>query len=256
MISELFLIISFFVNIGLGILVFTRPSPPYKKINSIFAFLCLASALWVLCVLMIFVSRDTDWKLFWVRSVFATSSFIPAIFLHFSLIFPNYQRNINFLRQLFLYIPPLLFLALSQTESIAKSIIQMEPYIIQYGGMHKVLSVYFIAYIGLGLFSLLRTYRNSIGIYRLQIKYCFLGMLITSISALITNLFLPILGTSKYSGIGPSFTMIMVGFITYSIAKHRLMDINIVLKKGTTFVLLLLLLFLPSFLLIVLSQKG
>jgi signal transduction histidine kinase len=49
--------------------------------------------------------------------------------------------------------------------------------------------------------------------------------------------------------------MIMVGFTTYSIAKHRLMDINIVLKKGTTFVLLMLLLFLPSFLLIVLSQK-
>jgi len=33
------------------------------------------------------------------------------------------------------------------------------------------------------------------------------------------------------------------------------MDINIVLKKGTTYVLLLLLLFIPSFLLIILGQK-
>ncbi len=33
------------------------------------------------------------------------------------------------------------------------------------------------------------------------------------------------------------------------------MDINIVLKKGTTYVLLLVLLFVPSFLFILLSQK-
>ncbi len=55
--------------------------------------------------------------------------------------------------------------------------------------------------------------------------------------------------------LGPSLTVIMVGFTTYSILKHRLMDINIVLKKGTTYILLLLLLFIPSFLLILLGQK-
>ena len=72
---------------------------------------------------------------------------------------------------------------------------------------------------------------------------------------LLTNLFLPIFGTSGLSGIGPSSTIIMVSFITYAILKHRLMDINIVLKKGTTYVLLMLLLFIPSILLIILSQK-
>jgi len=47
----------------------------------------------------------------------------------------------------------------------------------------------------------------------------------------------------------------MVGFTTYSIVKHRLMDINIVFKKGTTYIFLLILLFVPSFLLILISQK-
>ena len=41
----------------------------------------------------------------------------------------------------------------------------------------------------------------------------------------------------------------MVSFITYAILKYSLMDINIVLKKGTTYILLMLLLFVPSFLL-------
>jgi signal transduction histidine kinase len=48
---------------------------------------------------------------------------------------------------------------------------------------------------------------------------------------------------------------IYVLITSYAIAKHRLMDINVVLKKGTTYVLLMLLLFIPSFLLIVLTQK-
>jgi signal transduction histidine kinase len=80
-------------------------------------------------------------------------------------------------------------------------------------------------------------------------------MLFTSVFGVTANLIIPIFGTSKYSAIGPSFTIIMVGFTTYSIVKHRLMDINIVLKKGTTYILLLLLLFIPSFLLILLGQK-
>ena len=47
----------------------------------------------------------------------------------------------------------------------------------------------------------------------------------------------------------------MVGFITYAILKYRLMDINVVLRKGTTYFLLMLLLFVPSIVLIILGQK-
>jgi signal transduction histidine kinase len=46
-----------------------------------------------------------------------------------------------------------------------------------------------------------------------------------------------------------------VGFTTYAIVKHRLMDINLVLQKGTTYFLLLLLLFVPSFAIILLGQR-
>jgi signal transduction histidine kinase len=101
----------------------------------------------------------------------------------------------------------------------------------------------------------MRSYRNSIGSERLQIKYCLLGMFFTSILALTANLFLPMAGVSRFNWLGPTLTVIMVGFTTYSIVKHRLMDINIVLKKGTTYILLLITLFVPSFLLILLGQK-
>jgi signal transduction histidine kinase len=249
------LLISFSINLGLGLLIFTRPTSYYKKINIIFSLNCLASALWIFGALMVFVIDDVSSKLFWIRFIFGFSTFIPAIFLHFSLIFPNYQHNINLFKKLLIYSPSLFFLTISQTESIVTSIIQLEPLKIEYGLIHKIFSIYLVFYLGLGLYFLLNTHRNSTGIYRLQIKYCFIGMLITSIAGLITNILLPLLGTSKYSGMGPSFTVIMVGFTAYSIVKHRLMDINIVIKKGTTYVLLMLLLFVPSILLIILSQN-
>jgi len=249
------LVISLVVNLGLGLLIFTRSSQFYKKIYLIFGFLCISSALWIFSVLMVFISKEIGWKLFWVRMIFGITSFIPAIFLNFSLIFPSYRYTVNLVKKILIYLPPLFFLAICQTDLIAMSFVQIEPYIVEYGIMHNLFSVYLITYLGIGFYFLLKTHKTSTGVYRLQITYCFLGMLITSIGGLFTNVLLPILGTSKYSAIGPSFTMIMVGFTTYSILKHRLMDINIVLKKGTTYFLLLLLLFIPSFLFILLGQK-
>ena len=249
----IFLFISFFINLGLGFLVSTRPST-YKRVNLIFSLLCLTCAFWIFGAFMFPFSGQVQWKLFWIRFIFGVSSFIPAILVHFSLIFPIYQHRMNFLKTVILYSPPLIFLAFSPTELIVKSVVQIEPVNFEYGVMHRFFSLYFFIYLILGFYFLARTYRNSIGVYRLQIKYCFIGMLLTAIGSSIPNLVLPIFGISKFGGLGPSFTIVMVGFITYSIIRHRLMDINIVLKKGTTYILLLILLFVPSFFLI--DQPG
>jgi signal transduction histidine kinase len=80
-------------------------------------------------------------------------------------------------------------------------------------------------------------------------------MFLTSTLGLTANLFLPMAGISRFNWLGPSFTVIMVGFTTYSIVKHRLMDIDIVLKKGTTYVFLIFLLLVPSAILVLLGQK-
>lgn len=253
-IISLFLI-SFITNLSLGLLILKRPSLYYKKINTVFSYLCFACALWVLNGLFIFISMAPASKLFWIRMSFGIGSFVPAFFFHLSLIFPNYQYEIDRLKKILIYFPTVFFLSVFQTHLIVESIIQREPIVLDYGFVHPFFSIYLVTFFALGLYFLLKTHKKSVGVYRLQIKYCFLGMLISIIAALVFNILLPILGTSRYSKIGPSFTMIYVGFVTYAIVKHRLMDINIVLKKGTTYVLLMLLLFVPSFILLILSQN-
>ena len=253
--AKIFLSLSFLVNLGLGFLVFFK-TESYKKVNLIFSALAWSSAGWVLSVFMIHCFRDTSSMLFWGRISFVTSGIIPACFLYFSVLFPKERHILNPSSIFIIFLPTLIFSVLSFTNLILRDVSSINwRFQTVYGPAHPFFSIYLIGYIILGLFFLTNTYKVSTGISRLQITYCFLGMLFTSIFAVTTNLILPILGSSQYSGIGPSFTMIMVGFTAYSIVQYRLMDINIVLKKGTTYFLLLLLLFVPSAALILISQE-
>jgi hypothetical protein len=185
---------------------------------------------------------------------FATSGITPAAFLCFTLLFPTEQRRLSSVKLFLLMLPSIIFFGLSFTNQVVSSLgsgVRM----FNYGQSYLFFSIYLIGYLLLGFFFLIRSYRKAIGIGRLQIKYCLVGMFLTAGFGVGANLFLPMTGISRFNWLGPSLTMIYVGFATYSIVRHRLMDINIVLKKGTTYALLMLLLFVPSFLLILLFQK-
>jgi signal transduction histidine kinase len=216
--------------------------------------LAWAAAGWALSFFMVYVLKDSFSKLFWGRMGFAASGIIPTAFLFFAMLFPSEKRKVSSKYLGLLALPSLFFLGLSFTDRIVHSL-GSSPKMFHYGSFYAPFSVYLNSYFVFGFAFLISTYRRSIGFERLQIKYCLLGMFLTSTLGLTANLFLPMAGISKFNWLGPSFTMIMVGFTTYAILKYRLMDINIVLKKGTTYFLLLLLLFVPSFLLIILSQK-
>ena len=247
------LLVVFLLNVGLGLLVYLKASL-HPRVNISFSLFTWALAGWAFTILMIYLIREAGWRLFWVRMSFVASSNIPSTFFYFSLIFPNEKRKISLPKIIFIFLPSTIFTLTSFTELMVHSA-QWETMKINYGIAHKFFSVYLLTGMFGGIFFLIKSYINSIGLERIQIKYCFWGTFITTIPAITLNLILPLFGTSRFSHLGPATTIIMVSFITYSIVKHRLMDINIVLQKGTTYFLLILLLFIPSLVLILLSQK-
>jgi len=189
-----------------------------------------------------------------VRMSFVTSSIAPSAFFHFSLIFPKGKRTASFLKTGLIYLPAFVFASTSFTKLMVHSA-QWETLTMNYGTVHKFLSVYILAAMFGGIFFLIRSYKNSIGLERIQVKYCLMGIFIMTIFGITFNLIIPMVSSSRFSHLGPVASLFMVGSISYAIVKHRLMDINIVFKKGTTYVLLLALLFVPSFLFILFSQK-
>ena len=250
---NILLFIVFILTVGLGLLVY-RSNSPHRRVNIAFSISSWASAGWILSVLMIYLFKEPLWKLFWVRMSFVASSNIPSTFFYFSLIFPKEKRNISLLKIVLIFLPSSIFTLLSLTGLMVYSV-DWKTFTTDYGLAHPFFSAYFILSISGGIFFLIKSFKISIGLERIQIKYCFLGIFLTFIPAITFNLILPLVGTSRLSYLGPCSTIIILSFFTYAILKHRLMDINIVLKKGTTYVLLMLLLFIPSVILIMLCQK-
>jgi signal transduction histidine kinase len=251
--ANTFLILAFVLNMGLGSLVYWKSSP-YRRVNISFSIFSWACAEWAISILMIYSLKNPVWKTFWVRMSFVGPSVIAGVFLYFSLIFPREKRKIGLAKIVIILFPSLIFATLSFTKAMVNSV-DWERVSADYGLAHKLFAVYFFISMSAGIFSLMKSFKNSVGLERVQIKYCFLGIFTTFFPAITSNLLLPSLGTSKLSHLGPSFMIIMVSFITYAILKYRLLDINIVFKKGTTYVLLLLLLFVPSAILMLLSQE-
>jgi signal transduction histidine kinase len=250
---NMILLFAFLLNVGLGLLIYLKATP-YRQVNVSFSIFSWGCASWIFSILMIYLFKEPSWRLFWVRMSFIGPSIIPGAFFYFSLVFPKEKRNIPHILPFLICILSLVFVFMSFTKLMVHSV-QWDILSSNFGVAHKYFSIYFIVLMCGGIFFLIKSFKDSVGLERIQIKYCFLGIFLTFIPAITCNLILPSLGTSRFSHLGPSSTLIMISFFTYSILKHRLMDINIVLKKGTTYVLLMLLLFVPSSVLIFLNQK-
>jgi signal transduction histidine kinase/MFS family permease len=252
-IRQVLLLSAALLNFWLGFLVYLKTSPP-RKVNFSFSIITWASAGWALSFFFVYFLKHHSSILFWGRMAFVSAGIIPTAFLIFSILFPVEKRKIRLKYMGMLVLPAILFSGMSFTNKMVYSL-SSESKIFSYGPLYPFLSAYLIIYFISGFIFLIDTYKSSIGIERLQVKYCLMGMFLSVALGVTANLILPMAGISKFNWMGPSFTVVLAGFTTYSILKHRLMDINIVFKKGTTYILLMFLLFLPAFLFILLSQK-
>jgi len=235
------------------LLVYLKKSP-HRRVNLSFSVFAWASASWILSVLMVYWFDEPAWKLFWVRMSFVGPSVVPASFFYFALVFPKEDRQVSFSRTLLIFAPAVVFVSISFTPWMVHSV-NWETVKATYGIAHPIFSIYFLILMSGGIFSLIQSYKRAIGLERIQIKYCFLGIFLTFIPTTTLNLILPWLGPSRLSHLGPATTLILISFSTYAILKRRFMDIDLFLKKGTTYGLLMLLLFVPSSLLIVYAQE-
>ena len=107
-----------------------------------------------------------------------------------------------------------------------------------YGIYYLVL--YLIVSLLAGLSMLIRKYLViKTALYKNQLKYMFTGISIGFIIGATFSLLLPIFGNNKLFYIGEAGPLLFVGFTTYAIVKHRLLDIEIVYRKGIIYSTLL-----------------
>jgi hypothetical protein len=215
-------------NFLIGIPVLRRRSPNASdKMYLVTAFFMFA---WVVGDTLLIAHTDTAVSDLARRMFLIAPLGIVSFLVPFALLFPNENKFPRWVwlasfvpaiaLGLFMAIEPRLFItAITINYSAPNTFTVGHPYYELYA---TLLSAYFsTAY----LIFFLRM-RHSRALVHIQAQYTFMGVVLSSSPALITNLVLPILGNTQYVWVGPLFSVIYIAFFSIAIIRYRLFDIR------------------------------
>lgn len=222
------------VALALFVLLHNR----YAAENRRFALAALAIAGWIIGISFALGSNRPVVVVALGRLGFAFASVIPFALLW---MFDAFSIEATRRRRLVTILAGsacLAFVALSVSPWIvAGADVSSERTTFVHGPAHKLFAVYFLLCFVMALYTLWRTMQSAAGVRKLQLRYLLLGILLGGTGAITTNLILPLaLKTSRYSVLGPYFSLLVVSFSAHAIIRHRLMDIRVAIRQGVIYV--------------------
>jgi hypothetical protein len=256
-------IITVLANIALGIFVLSKN--PKAQLNRVFFVLCLFVALWVGSNYLFLITAYIPANKIFAETAFVSGSFIAYFFLQFSFILTKSPLSRKSL--FFLLIPPFIFsiLFLGTELFISGYRIVNNRCVGIYNRSIIFFGLFFLTYFVIAFKKIITTYKKVKGLLRARLSYFLVGAVIASLAGISTNLVRSITDAFNItkpigmfiliSGIGPLFTLFFVGFTAYAITRYRLFGIRVILRKGTTYLILgLILLAFYAYIFILLSQ--
>ena len=222
-------------ELGLGLYVYLKGR--HNQANQFFCLLTVVLAAWGFCIYLSNMMLDFNQALLWNRMIFAVSALTPLMAMYFSLHFPFAIKKFSPWLYFVVSLPALFFMfsAVFTDWIVASIYFVLTGTKVIYGPLFPIFAFYLVSYLLHSFVYLATKYNKSHGIHRIQIRYLFFGSFLGSMLAILTNLLLPLLGNDQFTFLGPSFMLLMIGFITYAIVKHRLMSIEVVIQRSSVY---------------------
>ena len=231
------LLLTALVDLGLGGIVFF----PRKKINLIYSSAIFTMISWV-AAMILYRSAPQETGLFWCTVLYVVATFIPSIFLYFTYFFPVQEKISLWWRSLLIFTANAIIVLMIVWPGFIIKAVNVRPGIekeIIFTNYYWFYFVYISFLFTFGFYRLYRKYKSSKGMEQQQVLYLLLGDAIAANTAFVTNLILPWIGYFFLNWLGQICTIVMVSFAAYSIIKHRLMDIRLIVARSIAFTILL-----------------
>jgi PAS domain S-box-containing protein len=230
--------------------LFVLRARPRNAANSAFAAQSLVFAGWILGVAGFQNPRNLDLSF---GFAFGFASLIPIAFLLFAHCYPSAVSWSPPLYVRTIFTAGIVFMLLSLTTDLIVYDAQVTPVGLsrKAGPLYPAFAAYFIATWCIGVWIFVSKWRSSRGLARAQFHYLGAGLIGGSLGGISTNLLVPLVtGDSRYSWIGPYFSLVYVGFIAHAIIRLRLMDLRLFIHRGLTITTAVALSAMPAALLV------
>jgi signal transduction histidine kinase len=211
------------------------PSTYFKYYFSIFIFIAVA---WIFSnfALINFLS------FFWLRTAYALGALAVSAALVWVISFKNEQKPLS---PIFLggcYGLGFIFFILCYVNNLFLKDMAIKVAVVHeaYGPFFPIYSAYTI---GIMLFLLFRTLQYILifkGAKKNQAQYIFWGILGYIAVTTLVSLILPLFGCPQFGFLDSPSSLFFIGFTTYAITKHRLMDISVIISRAVAEVLTVL----------------
>lgn len=222
------------ITIGLIILfiAFLVLKSNYKSnTNRLFSLFIISFIVWLFSNYFSNNLDDRGLVLLTNQLIFASTTWLAFFLGLFITTYPN--SRVEF-RKFFLILGLLgssIISILSFTDFIVRDIVIQEGFSdIVFGNGIYVYAFHFLSFLIYSIYALVTKFRRSRGIERLKIQYLLLGIGLTAVSTILTNLIFPIVFNNfAFSDIGGIFSIFFVGLTAYSIIRHRMFGLRLFL---------------------------
>lgn len=232
-------VITTIINLFLGFFVYLRNPKGYA--NQLFALLVTSLVAWVVTLFFYYRISDPRALLFIGRMNFAVAAPLTYFFYRFISVFPKVTvRPPKFI----FYLSSLLTLGITMLSMFTPFIDKKETAlgaerVMVYGELWPLWVIVFLANLVIALVILILKIRRSKGIIRTQLLYLLYGFCLLFTFGIFTNLILPSINNFSIQQLGPLSTVFFVGFTTYAIIRHRLLDIRLIVARSVTYTILM-----------------
>lgn len=233
------LVIIFILIINFVLLLILHLRSPKSRSIKYFKLAVFAVFMWCLSMVFFRGSNTVESSIVWAQSLYAFAALIPTAFVLHALAFPNNKIKkwiiasiitLNALIFVVCFIEPLIISNVVVEAAGEKQII--------FGSLYYILYPAYISFFFLLAYLAYFFRKKQVSkIEQYQLKFITVGLLVSSSIGMLTNLILPTFGVFTLNWAGQVTTTFWLALISYSIIKHRFIDVRLIIIRAITYLL-------------------